>query len=421
MKTAEIAIIGGGIAGLVAAATLARRGLQPRLFEAAPELGGRARTRVVDGFHFNQGPHALYVKGALYRELASLGLSVPGGAPRVRNGLAVWNGEIHPLPVGPASAESVPPLSPAETTCLRETFARIAEGDYGGQGIPLRAFTAALPQAVRAVVEAFVSLSNYARAPADIDCKAALDQLRLSFAGALYVDGGWGTLISKLAAAASAAGAILRPGHRIVAVRRDRQAWQIELAGHAPETFEAIILAVAPALAHELVGRSAHISTAANVAEPLRAMCLDLGLSDSGSGAEFALGMDAPTYMSLHSAVAALAPPRAGLLHLSRYLAPGEAPNAAHFEELENFADLLRPGWRAHLAHKQRLAGIAIVHDYPRWKRGGLRTPVVVPDSPGIFLAGDWVGDEGMLSDAAAASAVVAAREATAFLAGVPA
>jgi hypothetical protein len=45
----------------------------------------------------------------------------------------------------------------------------------------------------------------------------------------------------------------------------------------------------------------------------------------------------------------------------------------------------------------------------------------VVADAPGAFLAGDWVGDEGMLSDAAAASAVLAAREAAAFIAGVPA
>jgi len=33
--------------------------------------------------------------------------------------------------------------------------------------------------------------------------------------------------------------------------------------------------------------------------------------------------------------------------------------------------------------------------------RNGLtgRPPVIVPDSPGVFIAGDWVGAEGWLAD----------------------
>ena len=165
----DVAIVGGGIAGLIAAAALARRGLRPVVFEAAPELGGRAQTRTVNGFCFNQGPHALYLNGALKAALADLGLSAPGGRPRLRDGLALWGDETYPLPVGPGEADTAPPLSAADTRCLAETFARIGAGDYGGPGRPLRAFTGGLPPKVGAVVEALIRNSTYSHAPLEED------------------------------------------------------------------------------------------------------------------------------------------------------------------------------------------------------------------------------------------------------------
>lgn len=418
MRNADVAIVGGGIAGLIAAVSLARRGLRTCLFEAAPALGGRAQTRVMDGFRFNQGPHALYVAGALSAALAELGVPTPGGRLDLAKALAVWGEETHPWPSRRAAVDAAPPLNPAETRCLAETFAMIAEGGYGQNGRPLRAFTEGLPAPVRRVIEALVRVSSYSHAPEDIDAKAALDQLRLAFGGVTYLDGGWRTLVAGLASAATAAGATLRPEQPVVACRRQGAAWRVECAAGSAETFDAVILAVPPATARDLMAESVQVAAAAGAARSLRLVGLDLGLRSVPSSTAFALGMDRPVYLSLHSAIAGLTPAGGGLLHLARYLALDEAPQAAHIAQLEALADRLQPGWRECVVHKQRLVGVTVAHDLPHWRREGRRAAVVVRDAAGVFLAGDWVGEEGMLSDASAASAAVAAREAAAYLAG---
>jgi len=55
----KVAVIGGGWAGCAAAVALARRGHRVELLEAAPVLGGRARTVLRDGLALDNGQHLL--------------------------------------------------------------------------------------------------------------------------------------------------------------------------------------------------------------------------------------------------------------------------------------------------------------------------------------------------------------------------
>src|SRR5262245_22736713 len=96
----DVIVIGGGIAGLAAATFAARKGLNVRLLDQSHELGGRARTKLQNGFYLNIGPHALYKGGEAIKILRELGVEVHGKAPAVSGAFAVKDGVKHTFPVG---------------------------------------------------------------------------------------------------------------------------------------------------------------------------------------------------------------------------------------------------------------------------------------------------------------------------------
>mgnify|MGYP000227024870 CR=1 FL=1 len=67
---AAVVVAGGGLAGLVAARHLAAAGADVTLFEAREDVGGRVRTRTVDGFTLDRGFQVLFgAYPAVKREL----------------------------------------------------------------------------------------------------------------------------------------------------------------------------------------------------------------------------------------------------------------------------------------------------------------------------------------------------------------
>jgi phytoene dehydrogenase-like protein len=58
--TDDVVVAGGGLAGLVAARHLADAGLDVTLYEREPEVGGRVRSRTVDGYTLDRGFQVLF-------------------------------------------------------------------------------------------------------------------------------------------------------------------------------------------------------------------------------------------------------------------------------------------------------------------------------------------------------------------------
>src|SRR3954471_16936191 len=85
-------VIGGGPAGLVAAARLAEGGVETTVLEAASHLGGRGASERRGGFFLNQGPHALYVGGPAMRELKAMGVGLEWWNPTSPNSVFLRGG-----------------------------------------------------------------------------------------------------------------------------------------------------------------------------------------------------------------------------------------------------------------------------------------------------------------------------------------
>jgi len=147
---------------------------------------------------------------------------------------------------------------------------------------------------------------------------------------------------------------------------------------------------------------------------PIKAACLDLGLSRLPQPrARFALGIDEPLYLSVHSAVARLAPDGGATIHVAKYLDP-DLPHAAKSDErqLEALLDLIQPGWRELVVERRFLPSMTVYHALVTAAQGGPagRPGPAVPNVANLYVVGDWVGPDGLLADTSLASAKRAAQ-----------
>src|SRR5262249_56416679 len=88
--------------------------------------------------------------------------------------------------------------------------------------------------------------------------------------------------------------------------------------------------------------------------------------------ARFALGIDRPLYLSVHSASARLAPDGSALIQTAKYLPPDDQDSAEDVEkELEGLLDLVQPGWRELVVYRRFLPEMTVVNSLPLARLGG--------------------------------------------------
>lgn len=178
---AEISIIGGGIAGLVAAITIAEQGGSAVLYEASPKLGGRARTQSGD-YRPNLGPHALY-HGSFATWLIAKGLC-PEIVPPKKSVFKLARGNrVRMLPLA---------LLPMLRTLKREAPIDIDYRSWAHQQMSRRGAEAAI---------GFASLPTFHGDPGSLAAAFVHERIQRSFTNpsVSYVIGGFGAIIDSLA------------------------------------------------------------------------------------------------------------------------------------------------------------------------------------------------------------------------------
>lgn len=412
-RNEPVAVVGGGLAGLAAAAYLARGGRAVTVYERAQSLGGRAATHEEAGHFFNLGPHALYLGGEAAPVLAELGVRYTGNPPVVDGAGAILRGRLETLPGAAGSLFKTRILTLGgkfDTARILAALPRmdvsrargLTQGEWLARGVKR-------PD-VRDLLRALFRLTTYANSDAQ-SAEAALRQLRTAFAGGvLYVDGGWRTLVEGLRESAERAGAKIVAGTRVASIECDDAVRAVRLASGERIPASGAVLAVPPETAAALAPESAALRDFAARAVPVRAATLDLGLSRLPEPKRrFALGIDAPLYFSVHSAYAKVAPEAAATIHVAKYLDPHASTDAKAVErELEGVMDLVQPGWREAVTARRFLPNLSV--------SGALLTPGLARPGVsgagvrGLALAGDWADGEAMLADASLGSAKRAAE-----------
>ncbi|HMY71486.1 MAG TPA: NAD(P)/FAD-dependent oxidoreductase, partial [Blastocatellia bacterium] len=122
---------------------------------------------------------------------------------------------------------------------------------------------------------------------------------------------------------------------------------------------------------------------------------------------------DRPLYLSVHSAAAKLAPAGKAVIHAAMYMESGtNADPKAVQHELEELMDLVQPGWQSLVIERRFLPALTVSHALSAAAQGGNagRPGPEVPGIEGLYVAGDWVGAEGLLADAAVAGGKRAAE-----------
>jgi phytoene dehydrogenase-like protein len=419
-SAADVIVIGGGLAGLTVTTFLARAGKAVTLFEqSTKEIGGRARTSVFDGFYFNQGAHALYLSDVGAAVLRELGISYTGGKPQTTK-YDIIHGKKYRLLIG--SGSSVVGTKSLETSTenmINQFFDSLNEFDFTKlENVSVQEWLEGNVQNADAVeiIKAFVRLNTYGNDPAIQSAGSVLHQFQIyNVGGVMYLDGGWQTLVDGLVAAATNAKARIVMGKKAVKVQRSNSEWIVTLSDRTQMSAKVLVIATGPRDAYGLFydgERSEVLSKAVKELKPIRMACLDVALSNLPQGdALFALGIDSPLYFSVHSAYAKLAPKNGALVHLAKYLGTAIEPKPKEDEqELEDLLDLLQPGWRQVVVKKRPLPSMVVSNALVTAANGGLsgRPDPKIEDS--LYIVGDWVGSEGLLSNASFASAKEAAQ-----------
>jgi phytoene dehydrogenase-like protein len=412
----DVVIVGGGMAGLSAAAYLARAGLDVTVLERSHQLGGQAETRIEDGFCFNRGIHALYTGGAASRALAELGVTYSFGVPRAT--FALDGGRLHPVPITPLALLRTDLLAlGGKLELLRvlagvgrlqpRTLARRSVQDWLSQTVHR--------ESVRRLLTAVAFTYVYTSALDIVSAEVFVGKLKASLKHPVhYIDGGWQTLVDGVRRAAEQAGARIECAAPVERIEHDgTTAHTARLQDGRTLRAERFLLAVPPHEASRLLGDTTPLRARVDALLPARVACLDVALSRLPVPQHpIAWDLAGPRFMTVQSVYACVAPAGGAMVHLFKQLDPRQPADPAQDErELERLLDAVQPGWREVVVRRQFLPHITAVGALPTAAMGGLegRPGVRASGITNIYLAGDWIGSEGFLLDASMASAREAA------------
>lgn len=378
-----ITVVGGGLAGLVAAVEAAEAGVAVRLLESRAHLGGRA-TSTPGPFVANLGPHALYTGTELWDWLRRRDLHAPAVTPRSTALTMRWQGRLRRVP----PRALLPALRLGRADAPVDRSLRDWATDRWGPD-------------TAAAVAGLAGPLTFDHDPGRLSAAFVVERIRRILlrprVAARYLPGGWSALVGRVADHARTVGVAIETGAPVAPTDLS------DLARRGP-----VVVAVEPGAARRLLGPDATDGRDGEPFERRRVALLDVGLVRTGRDPYLVVDLDQAVFATRTTAVVRdLAPEGCDLVQLSVGMAPGESLDEAE-GRLEAVLDLATPGWRDRQRWRRRsgvweATGAADLPGTSWWDRA----PVDRGD--GLWVAGDWVAARGHLAEVGVASAVAAA------------
>ncbi len=369
----EITIVGGGIAGLVAAIACAEERANVRLVEAHESLGGRGRS--TDGpYKANLGPHAMYHDGFFWKWMREREVLPPHKSARLTGARVRLQGTLR----------RTPPLG-ALPAVLR------LRGREAPVNTDFRAWAAShTDESTAAMLCSAAGVFTFHHDPGELSAAfvwSRMVRLLLTAPSIVrYPAGGWSSLIDSLERRVRELGVTVQTGVRVDALP------------DAP-----VILATELDQARELLGDDSLRWNSG------RTVCLDLGLCHRRGDPTIVSDLDESGWIGRYSAAnPSISPDGEELIQAQMPIRPGESVEQAALR-LERLLDVGVEDWRARETWRRRqvMDGRSGALDMPgtSW-----RERPAVDRGDGVFLAGDTVAAPGMLAEVSWASAIEASR-----------
>ncbi|WP_144511890.1 NAD(P)/FAD-dependent oxidoreductase [Bacillus sp. FJAT-22090] len=414
----DVAIIGGGLAGYVAANYLARTGMSILIIEKDKKTGGRARTIQINHEFFNLGPHALYTKGNVIPILQDLGIELNGRSPKL-NGLLMDGKVKYNAPFNPLGVFTTGFLNWQERIEWLKVLLKIKNVKV--ERLSERTFQQWVHQTatsnnVQALLLILGRLATYCHAPEKVSASVIITHLKMALGGVFYIDRGWQTIIDQLHNKAVISGVQIKSGTTVKEVKLVKNNYtDLLLSNDEKLTCKYVLSTTGPQELAKMLGGNITQTQMDSFAQivPVKGATLDIALTQLPKPNQlFAMEITEPFYYSVHSNSAILSENENTIvLHVFKYLHPDDNIDGKELKkELEQFLEKIQPGWQDYKISSRFMPSITVNQRLPQiGDKQKLQRSML--NEAGLYLAGDWVSFHSILSEGAVSSAKQAAEE----------
>ena len=414
----DIVIIGGGLAGYVAANYLAKTDLSILIIEKGKKVGGRASTVKIKQQYLNLGPHALYKKGNATLILKELGIKLNGKQPKL-GGVLIEDNMEYASPFNPIGLFTTSFLKWKERVEWIGVLTKVISIDpekLAEQTFQQWVRQVALSKKFQSLLYVLGRLATYCHAPEKVSAKIIVSHMKTAMGGVLYLDHGWQMIIDQLHNNAIISGVRVQSSTVVKKIDATEQNYFKLVVSNDEEIISKYVLCTTgPQEFNKMLGEKVNHPQSRFFSQitPVRGATLDVALTQLPNPKRlFALGITSPFYYSVHSTFARLSENgKSTVLHVFKYLHPDDNTDGIEIKkELEQFLEKMQPGWKKYeitsrfmpkLTVNQRLPQIGEEHSLER-----SRTAI-----PGLYIAGDWASPHSILSEGAVSSGKKAAEE----------